>query len=354
LKSTVSRVWAIPPQFQMLLAGERTLLDSEVLSDYSNLSDSQGGLLVMVLVCADAVDAALTKLSTGCSEQHTLEILNQLGTLGQRNGSRVVTTVALLLGDSNHAIRQAAHKTLLKIARLGDREAVEVLSESLRKPGTRDATVEALKMIAEVGDEDAMFVMMSYLQSHGERVGGDSETLVEFKTNVELTHDRDAKIRRTLERAGYDREQLEECKFLASLFRWKTQGDLPYQTLVGEGEWQLGKPFLRYGYLDESAFPLALILTFQSENNVEVCLAALEVLGHVAGKGNLDAIAAVASCLEDESDDVQWKAVEQLGLVIAAGDNFSIQHAKKRLSHEDRRVRWAAQEALGQFSERSV
>merc|ERR1719498_2144609 len=123
--------------------------------------------------------------------------------------------------------------------------------------------------------------------------------------------------------------------------------------IIWESEWSIGQPTRPAPLFDQSAFPLTLVLTFLQENNVEVCLAALDILGHVAGKGNQIAIAAVASCLEDESDDVQWKAVEQLGLVIAAGDNFSIQHAKKRLMHEDRRVRWAAQEALRQFNERS-
>merc|ERR1712129_477870 len=215
-------------------------------------------------------------------------------------------------------------------------------------------------LIAEVGDEDAIFVMMSYLQSHGERAGGESEILVEFNTPAEYTFYLDDKIRRALERAGYAEEQLEDYTFSASLLKWQRHVDSPYQTVIWEGEWNAGKPIIlpmqtpyQHRHLNQSWFPLTFMMTFQQENSVEVCLAALDILGHVAGKGNQMAIAAVASCLEDESDDVLWKAVEQLGLIIKAGDHRSILHAKKRLTHEDRRVRWAAQEALGQFMEKS-
>merc|ERR1712083_163206 len=118
---------------------------------------------------------------------------------------------------------------------------------------------------------------------------------------------------------------LEEYTFRASILRWKRHEDPPYQTILWDGKWKVGEPMLRSWHVlsDQSAFPLTLTLSFLQENNVEVCLAALDILGHVAGKGNQMAIVAVSSCLEDESDDVQWKAVEQLGLVIAAGDNFS-------------------------------
>jgi len=258
------------------------------------------------------------------------------------------------VGDGRHSIRQAAIKTLVKIARRGDTDAMETLSEALTEPSTRDAMVTSLKLIVEVGDEDAMFLMMSYLRSHRERGSGDPETVVEFKTQLEYNVHRDEKIEQALDRAGYDLKRLEEYTFNASLLKWKRHWE-PYQEIHWEGKWRVRGPMLdaRRSHFDHSDFPLTLILSFLQENNVAVCLAALDVLGHVAGKGNRLAIASVASCLEDESDDVQWKAVEQLGFVIAAGDHSSILHAKKRLTHEHRRVRWAAQEALGQFIDKS-
>jgi len=262
--------------------------------------------------------------------------------------------VALLAEGGRHSIRQAAIEALVKIARRGDLDAIETLSEALKEPSTRDAMVTALKLIVEVGDEDAIFLMMSYLQSHRERGSGDPETVVKFNTQMEYNVHRDEKIQQALERAGYDLKRLGEYTFNASLLKWKRDWE-PYQEIQWEGKWRVGAPMLdpRRSHFDQSAFPLTLMLIFLQENNVAVCLAALDVLGHVAGKGNRLAIAAVASCLEDESDDVQWKAVEQLGFVIAAGDHSSILHAKKRLTHKDRRVRWAAQEALGQFIEKS-
>lgn len=355
LEIIVSRLWAIPQVFQRLMVGEGTLENVHALSAYSDQSDLPNSLLVMVLVCADAVKAALDKLNGACSETEALEILINLGTLGQRVGSDAVKTVALLLGDSRHSIRQAAIKTLVKIARRGDTDAMETLSAAMKEPSTRDAMVTSLKLIVEVGDEDAIFLMLSYLQSHRERVSAwDPETVVKFNTQTEYNVHRDERIVQALDRAGYDLGRLEEYTFNASLLKWKRHLE-PRQEIHWEGEWRVGEPILgpRRNHIDQTAFPLTFILSFLQENNVGVCLAALDVLGHVAGKGNRLAIAAVASCLEDESDDVQWKAVEQLGLVIAAGDHSSILHAKKRLTHEHRRVRWAAQEALGQFIEKS-
>jgi len=291
----------------------------------------------------------------------------------------------VLVEDRRPSIRQAAIKTIVKIARRGDTDAISALSEALKEPSKRDAMVTSLKLIAEVGDEDAIFLMISYLQSHSEReLGGQAETVVEFNSEESYRHRRDQKIIQALQDAGYDLERLEDYTFTASLLSHKSGGMIPgsilpqcvtscsnyqmtslarlqlHKEIFWQSEWSIGKPALDPRLQNTEWYRLfrhqhvTLCLSFLTENNVEICLAVLDVLGHVAGKGNQVAIAAVASCLEDDSDDVQWKAVEQLALVIAAGDHYSIMHAEKRLIHEDRRVRWAAQEALGQFIEKST
>jgi HEAT repeat protein len=350
LKLMVSQVWPIPPSLQRLLAGERILDDTQALSDYSDQSDTPDMLVVMVFTCADAVNATLNNLKDHCSETEAVEALNDLGTLGQRTGEDVVKTVALLVEDGRTSVRHAAIKTLLKIAKGGERGAMEALSEALKDRSTRDAMVTSLKLIIEVGNEDAMFVMMRYLQDHRDRASGAIPELeVKFNTREQFSQ-KDERIQQALAEAGYDQERLEEYTFKASLFSWN-QNLESYQEAFSADKWRVGGQ-LRVPY-QLSNCPFILELSFLQENNVEVCLAALDVLGHVAGKGNQLAIAAVAKCLEDDSADVQWKAVEQLGLVIAAGDHSGILHAKKRLDHDDRRVRWAAQEALGQFNEKS-
>jgi len=337
------------------MVGEKTLENMQSLSDYSEQSNLHDALLVMVFVCADAINSALVGLHDGSAEPEILEVLNNLDAIGKRAGANVVKTVALLVEDSRQSVRHAAIKTLLKIAVRGDKDAMKSLSESLKEPNTRDAIVTSLKLIVEVGDEDTIFDMISYFRSHSERVSGvDRETVVTFNDRWEWdSYNGEAKIQRALARSGYEPEKLTEYTFSASLLRCNRHGLLD-QDFYWEGEWRVGRFSVPWHmHVNHTAFPLTLILSVQ-DNNAEVCLAAMDVLGHVAGKGNQSAIGAIASCLEDENNDVQWKAVEQLGLVIAAGDRSGIMHAKKRLTHEDRRVRWAAQEALGQFIERST
>lgn len=89
--------------------------------------------------------------------------------------------------------------------------------------------------------------------------------------------------------------------------------------------------------------------------DVEVCVSALEALGKFAGKSHRLAIIAVTHCLADEDAEVRWKAVEVLQQVIAKGDECGIYHTRLLLDHhQSRHVRWAAEEALGRFVDRCV
>jgi len=214
--------------------------------------------------------------------------------------------------------------------------------------------VKSLKTLAEHGDEDTIWTMASYLKDHAERAGAASKVCIPFEDNEEYTLSHDLRLKRGLEQAGYKPEKLDEYNCSVQVEAWNFYP--PSQTMHTEFEWR--QKYLKCQRRDPSMlerfFPITVILSFEQEDSVGVCLAALEVLGHVAaGTGNRIAVIAIGNCLEDDNREVQWKAVEQLSAVIRTGDQFGIAAAKKRLTHPDRSIRWAAQEALGQCNDRA-
>ena len=80
-------------------------------------------------------------------------------------------------------------------------------------------------------------------------------------------------------------------------------------------------------------------------------VAGLETIPKIAGKGNADAITAVAACLEDADMSVRQAAVSVLGEIAEKGNDDAITRVAARLedAHED--VRTAASLVLEWIAE---
>jgi len=108
-----------------------------------------------------------------------------------------------------------------------------------------------------------------------------------------------------------------------------------------------------FGQIAEIGDPHAIecLISLLHDEDVDVCMLALETLGKFAGKGHRQAIIAVSQCLTDEGWRVRCRAVEALQQVLC-GISHGISCAKALQNHPNKHVRWAATEALGQFTDR--
>jgi len=107
------------------------------------------------------------------------------------------------------------------------------------------------------------------------------------------------------------------------------------------------------GQIAEIGNPCALygLGRFLENEDLDVCMFALDAYAQFAGKGHIGAIEVVSECLCHEEDAMRWRAVEVLQQIIVKGDQHGIYYAKALQNHSVRAVRWAATEALGQFND---
>ena len=80
---------------------------------------------------------------------------------------------------------------------------------------------------------------------------------------------------------------------------------------------------------------------------VNVRVAAVEVLGQIAEKGDQHAITAVSTCLEDQNLGVRQAAVDVLGKIAEKGDQHTITAVSTRLEDQNSRDRHAAVKNAG-------
>eukprot|EP00401_Gymnodinium_catenatum_P018437 CAMPEP_0117491382 /NCGR_PEP_ID=MMETSP0784-20121206/18037_1 /TAXON_ID=39447 /ORGANISM="" /LENGTH=282 /DNA_ID=CAMNT_0005286169 /DNA_START=118 /DNA_END=966 /DNA_ORIENTATION=- len=162
LKVEVSNLLFMPVAFQVLIANNRPLADTDVLAECDLVNDDT--LLVTAILAMDSVARSIPLLNKGTTKQVKLDTLENFAMMGPKCPDDVIPAVGKLLLAWDVDVRHAAWACMTKVAERGNRAAIKSVIEQLKDSSSREAAIEALGKLADVGDSFAISELALYLE----------------------------------------------------------------------------------------------------------------------------------------------------------------------------------------------